>query len=557
MRWTHLALPLVALASALAPCPARAEDPPATPAAPEAPKRKTLTDKERAEVLPLFKQYLEPDSELGFKHRMNLLIRLKAYKDAGTDVFADVEGLRTLLYGSRPFKPVFEKRSIPKEAKGAEIVLDTASNVTNVAWDDLRLSVALPPAYTAAREAKKLNAIAPFPMLVTLHELIDFQDAKGSRPYPGMEVLKRRWDRRGPLKAVPEGWILFAPVATRARFVEEGQVKSERVPLNAVWQRYPVDVNRIVIEGGSDALLFAASYPNFYAGVVVRGETADIDPDEVCNLAGMPVFVVKEKDKEPPAVASLAKGGHPADRITVGPVERLPEWLGAVRRTIPKAFKWVCKDRSAQRLAHWINLDILDEPPVVPTVEVEIVDTPDDPNTLRLKTRGVRSLTLFLSDQLVDLDRPVRVVVNGKPAPDARIASNAPEGKLVTLPAKFDRTLDAMLDRKGLSIRRSLYFGWMFPVVLEGIQIRGDYVEPGDAPPVTTDTAGSSDKELGEEKAKTYLEKATEHEKAGRLATARGLYEKIVALGDTTIKAQAEAKVKELEGKADTAGAPK
>ncbi len=557
MRWTRLALPLVALASALPASLARAEDPPTAPAPTEAPKRKTLTDKERAEVLPLFKQYLERDSELGFKYRMNLLVKLKAYKDAGTDVLADVEGLRSLLYGARPFLPVFEKKSLPKEAKGAEIVLDTASNVTNVAWDDLRLSVALPPAYTAARDAKKLNSIPPFPMLVSLHELIDFQDAKGSRPYPGMEVLKRRWDRRGPMKAIPEGWILFAPVATRARFVEDGQVKSERVPLPAIWQRYPVDVNRIVIEGGSDALLFAASYPTFYAGVIVRGETADLDADLATNLGDLPVYVVKEKDKVPPVVESLAKGGYPADRLTVGGPEKLPEWLAGVRRTLPRSFKWTCKDRSAHVLAHWVNLDILDEPPVVPTLDVAVLDTKDDPNTVSLKTKGVRSLTLFLSDQLLDLDRPVRVVVNGKPVTEARIsAGNDPAGKLVTLPGKFERTLDEMLDRKTLSIRKSLYFGWLFPVVLGAIQIKGDYVEPGNAPPAP-DTAGASDQELLESKAKTYLEKAAEHEKAGRLASARGLYEKIVALGDTTIKAQAEAKVKELEGKADTAGAPR
>ena len=137
MRWNRLALPILAVASALPLSTARAEPP-------EAPKRKALTDKEKAEVLPLLRAYLEPDSELGFKYRMNLLLRLKALKEAGTEVLADVEGLRTLLYGSRPFHPAFEKKNLPKEAKGAEVVLDTASNVTSVVWDELRLSVALP-----------------------------------------------------------------------------------------------------------------------------------------------------------------------------------------------------------------------------------------------------------------------------------------------------------------------------------------------------------------------------------------------------------------------------
>ena len=49
--------------------------------------------------------------------------------------------------------------------------------------------------------------------------------------------------------------------------------------------------------------------------------------------------------------------------------------------------------------------------------------------------------------------------------------------------------------------------------------------------------------------AKTYFDKAQDLEKAGNFAKARALYERAVAEGETSFKAKAEAKVKELEGK--------
>jgi hypothetical protein len=108
------------------------------------------------------------------------------------------------------------------------------------------------------------------------------------------------------------------------------------------------------------------------------------------------------------------------------------------------------------------------------------VDTKAEPNTVRIDAVGIREITIFLNDALVDLDREVRVVVNGKPVEECQVEASKPEDSRVRLPAKFARTIDGMFDRRTVSIRKSMFYGWLYPVALEHIAIETD-APPGSA----------------------------------------------------------------------------
>ncbi len=110
-----------------------------------------------------------------------------------------------------------------------------------------------------------------------------------------------------------DAWIVFAPVASKAKFTEGGALLAERVPLVEIWKRYPVDFERMVIDGGPEALLFAAAYPTYYAGVIVRGDATDVSPDVVPNLGSTFVYVVQTGEKVPP-VGRDARAGRPPRR---------------------------------------------------------------------------------------------------------------------------------------------------------------------------------------------------------------------------------------------------
>jgi len=286
----------------------------------------------------------------------------------------------------------------------------------------------------------------------------------------------------------------------------------------------------------------------------VRGATADIDKDVVRNLGNLPVYVVGDA----PAVKTLASGGHPASLLTTGPLEGLPAWLAKMPgRTLPRDFAWTVKDPDVHSFAHWINLDVLDPGAEKRDLRVRCLDTKEDPNTVRIDARGIRQISIFLSDRQVDLDRDVRLVVNGTVVKEARIPSNKPGGRAIALPAKLERLLDTVFDHPTVDVRDSLYFGWYFPVSLQSVVVPGDAkpedLEPAAGPscPTTNGNGGGAPSTEGnstaERVASTYFGKAEENEKAGNVAKALDLYRKAAAAGESTFKARAEAKVKELE----------
>ena len=128
-------------------------------------------------------------------------------------------------------------------------------------------------------------------------------------------MLKRRFDRKA-FKAIVDSWILLAPVATRARFVEDDgkpNLDRLRIPLSELWKRYDIDFQRVVLDGGSDALAIAASQAFLFAGLVVRGDNATLKTPELArNFAHVPVYVVGTED------GATAKGLL-AGRLPEGP----------------------------------------------------------------------------------------------------------------------------------------------------------------------------------------------------------------------------------------------
>jgi len=294
--------------------------------------------------------------------------------------------------------------------------------------------------------------------------------------------------------------------------------------------------------------MFAAARSLYFAGLIVRGDKADVKPGLVRNFSNLAVYIVGTEGSA--ALKSLKAGGFPMDRVKVGGPEGLAEWLKGVRRVVPKSFSWAIGEGSLNTMtqAHWVSIGLYDEGPA--SMEVEVVDTPDDPNTLRLKTKLVRIVSVFLSDRLVDLNRPVRVVVNGKPLAKARVIVGGSDEKEVKLPFKLDRSFDQVFDNRDISMRKTQYFGWLYPAEI-ALKISTD-----DAPPSTATTASVSlppppeNMSQEEQLARQYFDKALTAEKSGDVAKAKQLYTKALEQGETTIRANIEERLKALESSA-------
>lgn len=513
----------------------------------------TLTEPERKEALAKLKAYLDPESPNSTVARTDFMARLRAFRTGQPpkDVLSDIDLLQELIYVSRPFDKPLDRKNLPKEEW--EVRADGATGIVTVrstASEAFKASYLLPTRYPT--DPKKVPATAPFPMIVTLHDLEDTRAKEGPN-FAGETAIKRRYPKAAS-KAILDDWIVFAPTAPRAEFAKEGKIESERVNLTRMWKSYQVDYDRFVLDGGNDALTWASSQPVWYAGVIVRGDQADIAPALVKNCAHLQVYVVGTENSA--AKKSLLAGGMKPDHIKVGPEAGIAAWLNAkdatgkavVRRTTPLAFEWIVQDRPAHRLAHWVNISDLDPAVDVPSMKVEVLDTAEDPNTIRITSTGIITVNLFLNDRIVCLDRPVRVVTNGEEVKEGAIVTSKPDPKLIKLPSEIERNADVLFDTNPtLSIKKSFYFGWLFPVNLT-VKILGDASTAEKKPaPIGTPTPKEGTPEE-EEWAKQYFEKAMENVKEGEFERAKRNLRKAIDVGQTTWKEKAEAELKKLEG---------
>ena len=419
--------------------------------------------------------YLDPDGDF-LKARTALESAVAALRAEGHEPLARMDALRASVHRARAFpEPPFAQRHLSRRAEFHEDgpLVSLSADLEEVR---LRLTLRLPASYGPPADVEGRRRRSPTPLIVTLHEEQDTVGPKGIPiKFPGEAVLARRFDPAGISKAVLEEWAVLAPFVPRGKWIlDPAAISFQPVldPLRAVWERYDVDFERIVIDGGADALTFAAARPHVFAGVIVRGDAPDLDPALVRNLAGMPVYVVGTAESA--SARTLAANGHPAARVLIGGPDGLAPWLETVRRTTPKSFHWTMKD-AGMKLAHWVQITSA-EPAGTPTMDVEVVDTESDPNTILLTTTGVRGVAVLLNDDVVDLDRDVRIRVNGTSVRSAQSSAFHAE-PFLRLPARLPRSFGVMFATRPLDVRKNLAYGMLFSTILDGIEIPDDVAQ--------------------------------------------------------------------------------
>jgi hypothetical protein len=504
---------------------------------------KRIEDLDRArqkEVIDAARAYFaDPDFDAPWAARKQFRAVLGQIESEGTPPLKDLQLLQDVVNQGRAFAPEFSDRDWQKlndiaDHRKARV----AANTFNVVSERLRFTYSLPKDYKGGKALTKLPREEPRPLLVTLHEDADYT----GKEYPGEEVLERRWPKK-TFGDLYDNWFILAPVAARAMFTETD--RSIRHPfytevLRQMWRRYHIDFERVILDGTSDAAIIAASQPYVYAGLVLRG--GEVEPDLVKNYASVPVYVVGD-DK---LAKALTDAGHPS--VTQGDDAGLYAWMEKQRAVTPKSFHWTVT-RTDHELAQWIQLFTLDWSAPRRVLDVQVVDTPEEPNTIRIDAEGVFEMVLLLNDRVVDLDRDVRLVVNGHE----------------TKAGKLERDFGTCFD-KGFQIRRSMNYGYLFPARFPTDPRDLYKVLPPEKPKEATPPEGTQPPEEGagavqgteadERTAARTWAKAQEAEAEGDLERAKQLYESIVNMPPTSFKAKAEEKVKTL-GEKSPAGAGK
>jgi len=242
------------------------------------------------------------------------------------------------------------------------------------------------------------------------------------------------------------GWIVASPAmvdvvsgdgrtADRLPY-EIFQPEEAREVVDVVRKRFRVNPDRIVSTGislGSNfSIAYAGAHPDWLSAIVPVSTEGDSREHLLRNVAAVPVYVLEGTQDQnirgvngPRALSDiLTSFGNDlvyrefGDRAHEGFSEHYPDvlrWLDSrPRRTDPLDVLRVPHAGIAgtSRAIHWI--ESTDRQGVVRARVVRGRDTPGQSgDEIHISARWTRGIVIHLNDNLVDLDRPVRLIVNG------------------------------------------------------------------------------------------------------------------------------------------------
>ena len=246
------------------------------------------------------------------------------------------------------------------------------------------------------------------------------------------------------------GWIVVSPAMVSA-VARDGRTQDRlpyeifhpeeaRAVVDAVRARYRIDPDRIVSTGislGSNfSIGFGASHPDWLSGIVPVSTEGDSRELLLRNLKSVPTYVLEGAQDQnirglggPRALDQILTSFNYdpvyrefGDRAHEGFQEHYPEvldWLTArPRRRDPHQVLRVPHEgiMPVSRWVHWVESDARQG-----VVRAAVVDR----RTVEISARWATELTVYLNDDLVDLDAPVTVRVNGEVAHEGRLRRSA------------------------------------------------------------------------------------------------------------------------------------
>jgi hypothetical protein len=234
-------------------------------------------------------------------------------------------------------------------------------------------------------------------------------------------------------------------------YTREGGDADERRRFDAMWagfgktlQTYNVERSRVVLDCGRNAcgfgMRFLTIYPDRFAGAVLRAPSEIEEPRpgtttgiRLASLNGLPILLLraeanaaavdaltKRLDEESPGSATVLEvtdayphKGHAAE---------IEKWiLERKREPLPKKLV-IAPNHDQFNRAYWADIDVADSLVAAPIESLPRLECHADraANRITVKAVGIERFTLFLNDDLVDLDKEFTVVVNDKAIPEKR-----------------------------------------------------------------------------------------------------------------------------------------
>lgn len=197
-----------------------------------------------------------------------------------------------------------------------------------------------------------------------------------------------------------------------------------------VMGNYNIERNRLYLDCGRGAsgfgLRFMTMFPDRFAGAVLR-EPVEVDDLRLGSLHGIPILLLrtaataavvdglkKRLDEISPGTTTVldAADEYPHRGSTVA----IEDWLKDKKRNVLPTKVVIEPNHDQFNRAYWADIDVADPLLTAPADKKPRLECQVDrsANRITVKAVGVERFTLFLNDDLVDLDKEFTVVVNDK-----------------------------------------------------------------------------------------------------------------------------------------------
>lgn len=312
------------------------------------------------------------------------------------------EGIEKKLKGRRAVQLVadLERAMIAADERSDNVEKGKiALNSFTGAWGDtIRYAVHAPKSYRVKT--------GPYPLLLVIPE-------QGKAP----EVaLREQWSDAGLLEqalvavvGMPGNVADWGAIGSRG---QAGGVASAMQVIRQVSRAYSIDPNRVLIaghaRGAQTAIEIAALYPHVFAAAIARA--GDLGTTPATNFGNLAVLLAAAGGNASQFERQARELGH--QTVTAIAEPALPEiwtWAQAQRRQPHPTRVRFSPGKPEAMDSYWLSVEGF-AADGKSQLEAEI---DRDNNLVRVSGEGFSHVRLMLNDRLLDLSKPVRVVING------------------------------------------------------------------------------------------------------------------------------------------------
>ena len=245
----------------------------------------------------------------------------------------------------------------------------------------------------------------PYPLVLAIHD-------EGQSP---ADHLRDDWlSTEAAAEAVVVVVHMPADVADWTNEVNlPGGLQSVMIAMGTALRTYAIDSNRVYLAGKGAGVAVAAEvaslFPDRFAAVVGRaGDVGSTPPSNFSSIATLWIAGSSGADAFAEGIAEL---GY-ENCTTEGSVDAAGtwEWLGAQMRPANPAKIAFTPRTDFSTGCFWVSAEGIDTSVEGTSLTAE---ADRDSNTVTVDAVGMTRVTVFLNDRLVDLDQPVKVVLNG------------------------------------------------------------------------------------------------------------------------------------------------